>query len=161
MAESLCCPPETVATLLISYTPIQNKKLAKPKKKKRRRSKGFLRGWVTRELSVDKAEPDHQGVSGPRCRQAKTRLETELNHSIWTKNTPSQWNEHIQKDSESDSLVTQSTSKSPLNTEKWLHRWSAREKDSFPFALIRKEQKEGADKHTKERVCESDDFYQQ
>ena len=24
MAESLCCPPETITTLLISYTPIQN-----------------------------------------------------------------------------------------------------------------------------------------
>ena len=29
MAESLCCPPETVTTLAISYTPIQNKKLFK------------------------------------------------------------------------------------------------------------------------------------
>ena len=27
MAESLCCPPETTTTLLISYTPIQNKSL--------------------------------------------------------------------------------------------------------------------------------------
>ena len=27
MAESPCCPPETITTLLISYTPIQNKKL--------------------------------------------------------------------------------------------------------------------------------------
>ena len=27
MAESLCCSPETVTTLLIGYTPIQNKKL--------------------------------------------------------------------------------------------------------------------------------------
>ena len=26
MAESLCCPPEAIITLLISYTPIQNKK---------------------------------------------------------------------------------------------------------------------------------------
>ena len=26
MAESLCCPPETITTLLIGYTPIQNKK---------------------------------------------------------------------------------------------------------------------------------------
>ena len=26
MAESLCCSPETVTTLLTSYTPIQNKK---------------------------------------------------------------------------------------------------------------------------------------
>ena len=27
MAESLCCPPETITTLLISYVPKQNKKL--------------------------------------------------------------------------------------------------------------------------------------
>ena len=27
MAESLCCPPETVTPLLISYTPVQNKSL--------------------------------------------------------------------------------------------------------------------------------------
>ena len=26
MAESLCCPPETITTLLIGYTSIQNKK---------------------------------------------------------------------------------------------------------------------------------------
>ena len=29
MAESLCCPPETITTLLIGYTPIQNKKFLK------------------------------------------------------------------------------------------------------------------------------------
>ena len=29
VAESLCCPPETITTLLIAYTPIQNKKLKK------------------------------------------------------------------------------------------------------------------------------------
>ena len=27
MADSLCCAPETVITLLIGYTPMQNKKL--------------------------------------------------------------------------------------------------------------------------------------
>ena len=27
MAESLCCPPETITTLLLGYTPIHNKKL--------------------------------------------------------------------------------------------------------------------------------------
>ena len=27
--ESLCCSPETITTLLIIYTPIQNKKLKK------------------------------------------------------------------------------------------------------------------------------------
>ena len=27
MAESLCCSPETTTTLLMGYTPIQNKKL--------------------------------------------------------------------------------------------------------------------------------------
>ena len=29
MAESLCCPPETITTLFISYTPTQNKKFKK------------------------------------------------------------------------------------------------------------------------------------
>ena len=29
MAESLCCSPETITTLLIGYTPIKNKKLKK------------------------------------------------------------------------------------------------------------------------------------
>ena len=29
MAESLCCPPETITTLLISHIPIQKKKLKK------------------------------------------------------------------------------------------------------------------------------------
>jgi len=29
MAESLSCPPETITTLLISYTPKQNKKVKK------------------------------------------------------------------------------------------------------------------------------------
>ena len=31
MAESLCCPPETIMTLLTGYTPIENKKLKKKK----------------------------------------------------------------------------------------------------------------------------------
>ena len=31
MAESLCCSPETITTLLISHIPIQNKKLKKKK----------------------------------------------------------------------------------------------------------------------------------
>ena len=31
MTEFLCCPPETVTALSISYTPIQNKKLKKKK----------------------------------------------------------------------------------------------------------------------------------
>ena len=33
MAESLCGPPETITTLLIGYTPIQNKMLKKKRKK--------------------------------------------------------------------------------------------------------------------------------
>ena len=32
MAESLCCSPETITTLLISYAPIQNKKFNKLEK---------------------------------------------------------------------------------------------------------------------------------
>ena len=34
MAESLCCSPETITTLLIGYTPVQNKKCKLKKKKK-------------------------------------------------------------------------------------------------------------------------------
>ena len=33
MAKSLCSSPETITTLLIGYTPIQNKKFMKKKKK--------------------------------------------------------------------------------------------------------------------------------
>ena len=33
MAESLCCSPETITTLLRGYIPTQNKKLQKKKKK--------------------------------------------------------------------------------------------------------------------------------
>ena len=29
MAESLCCPPETILTFLIGYTPVQNENLEK------------------------------------------------------------------------------------------------------------------------------------
>ena len=32
MAESLCCPPETITILLTGYTPIQNKKFRRRKK---------------------------------------------------------------------------------------------------------------------------------
>ena len=32
MAEPLCCSPETITTLLISYTPVQNKKVKKKKR---------------------------------------------------------------------------------------------------------------------------------
>ena len=32
MAESICCLPETITTLLIGYTPIQNKKFRRRKK---------------------------------------------------------------------------------------------------------------------------------
>jgi len=35
MTESFLCSPETITTLLSSYTPIQNKKLKKNKKEKR------------------------------------------------------------------------------------------------------------------------------
>ena len=46
MAESLCGPPKTITTLLIGYTPIQNKKL---KKKKGRMENS---GMVFKELKL-------------------------------------------------------------------------------------------------------------
>ena len=42
MAESLCCPPETITTLLFSYTPIQNKKLKKKKQSMQKSPVWFL-----------------------------------------------------------------------------------------------------------------------
>ena len=33
-AESICCPPRTITTLLIGYTPIQNEKFNNQKKNK-------------------------------------------------------------------------------------------------------------------------------
>ena len=33
MAESICCSPRTITTLLIGYTPIQNEKFNNQKKK--------------------------------------------------------------------------------------------------------------------------------
>ena len=43
MAESLCGSPETITTLLIGYTPIQNKKrFFKKREKKKEKNTGFL-----------------------------------------------------------------------------------------------------------------------
>ena len=42
MAESLCASPETITTLLISYTPIQNKKRFFKKREKKEKNTGFL-----------------------------------------------------------------------------------------------------------------------
>ena len=42
MAESLCRPPETITTLLIGYTPIQNKKVKKENTQKVARQWGWL-----------------------------------------------------------------------------------------------------------------------
>ena len=35
LAEFLCCPPTTIKTLLIGYSPIQNKKFKAKKQKKK------------------------------------------------------------------------------------------------------------------------------
>ena len=40
MAESLCCPPETTTTLLISYTPNIKLKVKKNPKQQQKNSKG-------------------------------------------------------------------------------------------------------------------------
>ena len=44
MANSLHCPPDTIKTLLIGYTPVQNKKLKKKKKEKSRTR--WFHQWV-------------------------------------------------------------------------------------------------------------------
>ena len=43
MVESLCCSPEKITALLIGYTPIQNKKLKK--KRKRKKSQPGVDKW--------------------------------------------------------------------------------------------------------------------
>ena len=53
MAESLCCPPETVTTLLINSTPIQNKKL----KKKSHRNLRENMAWIGSSLCSDLNTP--------------------------------------------------------------------------------------------------------
>ena len=45
-AESLHCSPETITTLLIGYTPMQNKKLKKKKK-----------NWDLKKKSISKIPP--------------------------------------------------------------------------------------------------------
>ena len=47
-AESLCCSPEPITTLLIGYTPIQNKKF-KRKKKKRMQP---IKTWIIRNIAI-------------------------------------------------------------------------------------------------------------
>ena len=44
MAESLPCSPETIMTLLIGYTPIQNKKFKIKKKKERHKYEKHAEG---------------------------------------------------------------------------------------------------------------------
>ena len=49
MAESLYCPPETIPTVLIGYTPIQ-------KRKKRigfQEKINFVRGWLQSQMTVE------------------------------------------------------------------------------------------------------------
>ena len=55
MAESLGCPPVSIAILLISYTPKENKKFKLKKKKKRKTLSWKLEPesvWMTRSAST-------------------------------------------------------------------------------------------------------------
>ena len=55
MAESLCCSPETVTTLLTGYTPIQNK----VKKKTKQTEIGSLQMLAEGQ---DEIRPDYSGL---------------------------------------------------------------------------------------------------
>ena len=48
MAESFGCSPETITMLLTGYTPIQNKKFIKKKKKTKNLSKWFIDFLISR-----------------------------------------------------------------------------------------------------------------
>ena len=56
MAESLCCPFETITTLLIGYAPIQNKKFKK-KINKTRRKKGIFLGMKPTIFTILNKKP--------------------------------------------------------------------------------------------------------
>jgi len=76
----LCCPPETVTTFLISYTPIQNKKLKKkrnihmvqPNHKGAWEHDSRWNDWwarlsATLQISVDKCPSSCQRTASPLC----------------------------------------------------------------------------------------------
>jgi len=68
MAESPCCSPGTITTLLISYTPIQNKKFLKKKKKQLHVTLSVLVpiGDKLHSLSNNKAKAASEFLAG-RC----------------------------------------------------------------------------------------------
>ena len=54
MAESLCCPPETITTLLMGYTLVQNKKFLKIKKLSKQsypQVQNFKKKWVLNSMT--------------------------------------------------------------------------------------------------------------
>ena len=65
MTESLCCSPETITTLLISYTPIQNKKFFKKERKNARFENGLCnhRTGETRHIHK-KWLTQHEAICG-------------------------------------------------------------------------------------------------
>ena len=67
MTESLCCSPETITTLLISYTPIQNKKFFKKERKNARFKNGLCnhRTGETRHTH-QKWLTQHEAICGKR-----------------------------------------------------------------------------------------------
>ena len=53
MAKSLCCSPETTTTLLISYTPIQNKKFKMKKKQTKIMASSIITSWLIEGEKVE------------------------------------------------------------------------------------------------------------
>ena len=65
MPESLYCAPEAITTLLIGYTPIQNEKLKKKKKKKLPfHSWDFNPVWITTIFSTVYMRKLRPGLGG-------------------------------------------------------------------------------------------------
>ena len=62
MAESFCCPPETIATLLIGYTSIQNNKMFNNKNRSFHSTlKKKKRNWQIEDLLGLYNQPDNVG----------------------------------------------------------------------------------------------------
>ena len=70
MAKSLCCPPETITTLLIGYTPIQKKKVegGKNRGRKEHSSEGVLPNIQVHEITEIDLRWESGRVSADACR---------------------------------------------------------------------------------------------
>ena len=102
MAESFCCPPETVTTLLISYSPIhspiQNSKLFFEKKKKKKKKHKKLQNLPQAGLTKRKFTPCDGSIAAPTLLSLPCLLcQFLFSHSVWLRKGTSSFYIHRKK----------------------------------------------------------------